>query len=121
MVEIGKFYRSESGERFLILAIKSRPSSNGYDYIGENVKTGVIAFFNHKGEHSFVEELNLQCDPYTWIAIESGNELDRLQFVTKEELTLDPETTYVGLLRMQDNHPQTITFVSVRDYHKTYA
>jgi hypothetical protein len=116
MIQVGKIYTSVSGERFLILAKKKRPASNGCNYIGENTKTGLVTYFNHKGEHAVSKDWELQTDPYKWIGLE-GSRVSKPNFRMKDEM----ELAYEGYLRIEDDNPATIVFITRAGFESTYA
>lgn len=116
MLKVGHTYTAKNGQRFLILAKKNRPASNGCSFIGENVKSGTIAYFNHKGEHAFAEAYNLKCDPFQWVGV-VGAKLADTKFVPKEHL--DVEFSYY--LRMENNDPSTVILVTREAFALTYV
>lgn len=118
MIRTGRIYTSKSGERFLILAKKSRPSSNGYDFLGENTRTGLVTYFNHVGKHAVSPDWELKADPYKWLGIQ-GLTTKGENFEPKEKIEGLEKLT--GLLRIENNDPSTAQFVSVKDFEKTYA
>lgn len=118
MIIVGKAYNSVNGERFLILAKKNRASTNGCSFIGENVKTGLVTFFNYQGKHSMNADWNLNTDFYKWIGIHNGM-LASSKFMPKEKL--DKTIKYSGYLRIENDEEHTITYQSPSNFQGTYA
>lgn len=116
MIKVGRAYATNSGRRFLILARKNLPSSNGCNFIGEDVKSGVVAYFNHKGFHAWDERINLKCDPYKWIGLTGEGVLTESVFLPKEELKRD----YSSYLRIEDNDKLTICWLPREGFYGTY-
>jgi hypothetical protein len=116
MIKTGRAYTATNGQRYLILSRKTVPASNGYNFIGENVKSGVIAYFNHRGEHSFKSEYNLNCDPYKWLPLCEGQTVGT-KFVSKEGLDM----SYSHFLRMEASDHTTVIYVDKAGFYNTYA
>jgi hypothetical protein len=117
MLQVHRTYRTRKASRkFFIHATKNKPASNGCNFIGEDVKTGVIAFFDYKGKHAWDEALNLECDPYTWCGLLDGEKFSNKTFVRKEELKF----TYSHYLRMENRNPTTVTCIDRAGFELTY-
>lgn len=116
MIKVGRAYSAKNGRRFLILAKKNRPASNGCNFVGEDVKSGVIAYFSHNGEHSFSPDLCLNVDPYKWIGIRHDGGLGSGIFVTKERL----EGSFKAYFMIEDDDYTTVKFVSEEGFALAY-
>lgn len=117
MIKIGRIYTSESGERFLIHSRKRKSSSNGCNFIGEHTGNGLITYFNHTGVNSFRSDWNLQVDSYKWCGVRADGELAAEGFVPREELVEE----FPGYLRMEDNNPTTIIYMTRAGLEAVYA
>jgi hypothetical protein len=118
MLRVGRAYYTLNGKgRFHILAKKNRPSSNGCNFIGENTKTGAIVLFNHLGEHAWDKEVNLACDPFTWIGLTNLTVPAVPKFVKREDLKHE----YSSYLRMMDGDPTTIMWMDRTGFNASYA
>src|SRR4051812_6476818 len=108
MLRTGRTYRTiKAGKKFFIHATRNKPVSNGCNFIGEDLKTGTLVCFDHKGKHPWDESLNLDCDPYTWCGIVDLNKFASKTFVKKEDLKF----SYPYYLKMENNDPSTIVCV----------
>lgn len=116
MIKVGRAYLTNSGRRFLILAKKNLPSSNGCNFIGEDIKSGVVAYFNYNGEHAWDQRLHLKCDSYKWIGVSNDGVLSHNTFVKKEEL----KKCYPIYLRIEDNDYNTLTFMPEAGFYASY-
>lgn len=117
MLKVGKVYLTEDKTRFLILAKKSRASSNGCDFVGEHLGSGFITYFNYKGEHPWRPTWKLKADPYRWCGVFHEGELSADGFVIREKL----EREFPGYLRMEDDNPTTIIYVTRANLETTYV
>jgi hypothetical protein len=107
MLKVGRSYHTIDGKaKFHIIAKKNKPASNGCNFLGENLKTGVVTYFNHKGHHAFSEYLHLKVDPYTWIGLVGGR-LATDEFQERKNLKYE----YPYYLRMENNDPSSIICV----------
>jgi len=117
MLRENRTYRTIKGnKRFFIHAKKNTPASNGCNFIGEDLKTGTIVCFDHKGEHPWDTSYNLECDPYTWCGIVDLDKFATKKFVKKRDL----EFSFNYYLRMENNDPTTIVCLDKLGFMQSY-
>lgn len=127
MLEIGRTYTTVTNHRrFKILAVKTKPSTNGCDYIGECLRNGTISYFNSKGINSFTEMWNLNVDFYKWNPVNSDGSLMSNVFLSKEAIdelieTSKKDISISGFLRITNDDKSTISFVTLKDFVAIYA
>jgi hypothetical protein len=121
MIKIGIVYKATNGRKFVILAKKEKPSSNGFDWIGEALDTGVVLFFNNKGEHAFDSMYNLIIDRHKWIVVLSKGDISNPKFEPKEQLNPVFVKAAVGYLGMEGNNPHSIKFYDPNQFRSLYA
>jgi hypothetical protein len=117
MLKIGKVYLTESKVRFLIHARKSRPASNGFNYIGENLSSGLITYFNQVGKNVLNPNWQLKVDPYKWCGVFDNGEISADGFVTRDDLIEE----FPGYLRMEDDNVTTILYMTRAGLEAVYA
>jgi hypothetical protein len=108
-LEIGKSYKTLDGSRTYHIFGKKKISPTGYPYAGEESKSGVVAYFNHKGEHSFESNLWLDTDPYLYVPIQPDGCFATDRFVKRSEI---PEGDYLGYMKLDPVSYQTICFMN---------
>jgi hypothetical protein len=117
MLKVGRTYRTiKAGKKFFIHARRNKPASNGNNFIAEDLNTGVVVFFDHKGKHAWDESLTLDIDPYTWVGLVDHTKFSNKEFVKAKDLT----HSYPHYLRMESGDPSTITFVDRASFETTY-
>jgi hypothetical protein len=117
MLKVAKVYIAQDGTRFYIHGKKQRPSSNGFDFIGENLRSGLITYFNYKGAHAVrTTDWQLKVDPYKWCGVLHDGTFGEEGFVTANKVG-----NYDGYLRMENDNPSSIVFVTRSGLEKTYV
>jgi hypothetical protein len=107
-IEIGKTYKTLNGKRSFCILGKKKISPTGFFFIGEDTKLGLVAYFNHKGEHSHQSEYWLDIDPYLYVPVNEDGSLAVERFIPKRDI---PEGRFMGYLKLDPVGFNTIHFV----------
>lgn len=122
MLAIGKTYKTKLGRKVTILAKKEKPSPTGHNFLGEVVDSGLVLFYNHKGETAFEDNYGLNVDNYKWMPLGVGNTALLTSFISKEDMEVRGHImgNVNGFLRIESNMIHTVTYVNPTQFRQTY-
>lgn len=108
-MEVGRTYKTQDGRRSFYIFGKKKISTTGFFFAGEETKTGLVAYFNHKGEHPHQSDFYLETDPCLYLPINKNGTVAAERFTKKDRL---PDGDFRGYLKINPLSYDTVSFVN---------